>query len=71
MDEKFQEMLCAAWGVEDEEELPLPVQDIDVVKFARQSPEEVAAKLVRDARALECVHSFRACDQRARANALW
>ena len=46
VDETFQEMVCAAFGVEDEEELPATVQAIDVVKFARMTPEAVAANIV-------------------------
>lgn len=33
----FQEMLCDAYGVEDEDELPGEIPDVDVVKFAELS----------------------------------
>jgi hypothetical protein len=39
-------MVCEAYGVEDEEDLPKEVQDIDVVKFAELPPSTIASIVV-------------------------
>ena len=39
-------LVCAAYGVDDEEDLPKEVQNIDVVKFAEMSPSAISASLV-------------------------
>ena len=45
VDTAFQEMLCKACAVDDEEQLPQPLQDLDVVKFAEMSPEIISSTL--------------------------
>jgi hypothetical protein len=44
-------LVCAAYGVDDEEDLPKEVQNIDVVKFAEMSPSAISATIVRFSRA--------------------
>lgn len=41
----FQEKVCEAYGVDDEEDLPKEVQDIDVVKFAQLSASDISSKV--------------------------
>jgi len=43
----FQEMLCEAYGVENEDDLPGDIPDVDVVKFAELSDEAVHGILRR------------------------
>ena len=38
-------MLCTACGVDDEEQLPQELQDVDVVKFAEMMPDEISRLL--------------------------
>ena len=51
MDTAFQELLCKAFGVDDEEELPKAMQEIDVVKFAEFTPDQTKSTLTA---ALNC-----------------
>jgi hypothetical protein len=43
VEETFSEMVCDCYGVEDEEELPKEIQDIDVVKFAQLSHADISS----------------------------
>jgi hypothetical protein len=47
-------MVCDAYGVEDEEELPKQIQEIDVVKFAERSPAEIESIVVKQKKHSSC-----------------
>lgn len=46
VEESFQKMLCEAYGVDDEEDLPKEVQGIDIVKFAELSDATMSTIMV-------------------------
>jgi hypothetical protein len=60
----FQESVCEAYGVDDEEDLPKEIQEIDVVKFAQLSSSNISSVVVRSIDVLFsshvcCLHLFR------------
>ena len=52
----FQEGVCEAYGVDDEEDLPKEIQEIDVVKFAQLSSSNISSVVVRSINVLFSSH---------------